>query len=369
MENSRKYQTEVSWTSTAIDIAIRLGVLAVLLALCFQILRPFITPVIWGIIIAVAMYPLYQKLNTKLGDRRKLTAVVMTLAALLILILPGVQLTISSVDSIQNINAKLKDGELKIPPPPEGVARWPVIGESVSDLWQAASVNLESILVKFQSQIFAVAKWVLKTIVGTALGILGFAVSLVIAGVLMATAKSGGLMVKNLFVRLAGDRGADFAEIAGKTVRGVVKGIIGVSIIQSLLAGLGIAVAGIPGAGLWAFLCLILAITQIGIGPVMIIVIIYAFLKMSTLSAVLLTAWLVLVALVDGPLKAVLLGRGAPVPMLVIFLGAIGGFISLGFLGLFIGAVILSVGYKLFEAWLQEAVPAVSVAEDSETAE
>jgi predicted PurR-regulated permease PerM len=222
---------------------------------------------------------------------------------------------------------------------------------------------------KFEPQLKEFAKWLLKTVFGTAVGLLMFAISLIIAGVLMASAKSGGLMAESLFVRLAGDRGADFAKISVKTVRSVVKGIIGVSILQSLLAGLGFAVAGIPAAGLWALLCLILAIIQIGIVPVIIPVIIYAFSKMNSLTAVMVTVWLVLVAISDGPLKAVLMGRGASVPMLGLFLGAIGGFISFGFLGLFIGAVILSVGYKLFEVWLQEDRQSLLVDEADRTAD
>ncbi|MGA9535626.1 MAG: AI-2E family transporter [Desulfobacterales bacterium] len=365
MRISGKPERKASPTSTGIDIAIRLGVLAVLLAYCFQILRPFISPGIWGIIIAVALYPVYEKLNVKLGERRKLTAAVMTLSALLILILPGVQLAVSSVDTLKTLSTKLEEKDLKVPPPPERVGNWPVIGKSVKNLWQMASDNLESILMKFKSQVFGFSKWLLKIVFGTAVGLLMFAISLVIAGVLMASAKSGGQVAKKLFVRLAGERGPEFAEISTKTVRNVVKGIIGVSLLQSILAGLGFAVAGIPGAGLWALLCLFLAIIQIGIGPAIIPVIIYAFLKMSTLTAVILTVWLVLVALSDGPLKAVLLGRGASVPMLVIFLGAIGGFISFGFLGLFIGSVILSVGYKLLEVWLQEDTQSVPVVETS----
>jgi predicted PurR-regulated permease PerM len=365
MDISEKTERKASPTSAAIDIAIRLGVLAVLVAWCFQILRPFVSPIIWGIIIAVALYPVYQKLNAKLGDRRKLTAAIMTLSALLVIIIPGVQLAVSSVDSLKTLNTKLGNGELKVPPPPEGVGHLPFVGESLKNLWQKASDNLESTFMKFEPQVKALAKWLLNIVFGTAVGLLMFAVSLIIAGVLMATAESGGRMAKSLFVRLAGDRGVDFAEISVKTVRSVVKGIIGVSIIQSLLAGLGFAVAGIPAAGLWALLCLILAIIQIGIGPVTIPVIIYSFSKMSTLTAVMLTVWLVLLAISDGPLKAVLMGRGASVPTLLIFLGAIGGFISFGFLGLFIGAVILSVGYKLLEVWLQEATQPLPVVEVS----
>ena len=125
------------------------------------------------------------------------------------------------------------------------------------------------------------------------------------------------------------------------------------AIIQGFSAGMGFMVAGVPGAGLWAFLCLFLAIIQIGIAPVAIPVIIYMFYSADTLTAGLLMVWLILVMLSDNFLKPILLGRGAPVPMLVIFLGSIGGFISMGFIGLFIGAVILSLGFKLFREWLK----------------
>jgi predicted PurR-regulated permease PerM len=158
--------------------------------------------------------------------------------------------------------------------------------------------------------------------------------------------------MRDLFIRLAGRRGAEFADDAKVTVRNVVKGILGVAIIQALLAGVGFVVTGVPAAGLWAFLCLLLAIIQIGIAPIAIPVIIYMFYKASTLPAIILAVWLILVMLSDNFLKPLLLGRGAPVPMPVIFLGTIGGFISMGFLGLFIGALILSIGYKLFETWL-----------------
>lgn len=347
-------QTETSLTQKAIDIAIRLVVLAVLIAWCFQILRPFISPVIWGTIIAATLLPVFEKINTKLGDRRKSTATIITLGALMLIILPSIQLTVSTVDSLYTLSEKLQDGNLKLPPPPEAIGDWPVIGESIENLWQSAMVNLESTVVKFKPQIVGFAKWLLQNFLGIVTGLFMFAISIIIAGILMASAKSSGLMAKRLFVRVAGDQGEEIAEITVQTIRSVVKGIIGVSIIQSLLAGLGFAVAGIPAAGLWAFLCLVSAIIQIGIGPVVLWVIIYAFYTMGKLPAGLLTVWLVLVTASDGPMKAVIFGRGASVPMLVIFLGAIGGFIAIGFLGLFIGAVVLSVGYKLFEKWLQD---------------
>ncbi len=361
MKKTATTDSGASPAGRAVDIAIQLGALALLLAWCFQILRPFVSPAVWGIIIAVALHPVYERLNAQMGGRRKLSATVLTLAALLIIIVPSTQLALSSVDSLKDFSSTLPGGGLRIPPPPDSIGDWPVIGPSVKSTWQKASDNLASLVVKFEPQIVAFAKWLFTTLFSTAAGLLMFAVSLVIAGVLMASAQDGGRMARRLFVRLAGERGSEFAEIFVKTVRNVVKGIIGVSMAQALLIGLGLAAAGIPAAGLWALLCLILAIIQIGPAPVILPVIIYAFAKLGTVTAVLLTLWLLAAAISDGPMKAILMGRGAAVPMLVIFLGAIGGFISFGFLGLFIGAVILSVGYKLFEAWLQdsgEAMPA-----------
>ena len=369
MEKPAASKKEASPASIAVEIAIRLGVLAVLLAWCFQILKPFISPVVWAIIIAIAVYPVFERLNARLGGRRKLTAAVLIVFALLCIILPGVQLAVSSVDSLKALSTKMDGGVLKIPPPPTDVESWPVIGKFVAEWWQKASENIQSILVKFAPQVTALLKWLLKSLVGTAVSLLMFAVSLIIAGGLMATAKSGGVVVRHLFVRLAGERGDEFAEIAGRTVRSVVKGIIGVAIVQSIWAGVGFVLAGIPGAGIWALLCLILAIIQIGIGPVIVPVIVYAFWKLGTLTAILLTVWLILAAVGDGPLKAVLLGRGAAAPMLVIFLGTLGGFISAGFLGLFIGPVVLSVGYRLFEAWLRADGGASPIAESSGSAE
>jgi predicted PurR-regulated permease PerM len=260
----------------------------------------------------------------------------------------------SLVGGTKYINERIQRGEIKVPPPPDNIDEWPLIGKSLKDEWLEASENLKATLTRFQPQLKAMGLWLLKSAMGTALGLLQFALSIIIAGIFMANAGGSGKMARDLFVRLAGERGANFADIANKTVHNVVKGILGVAIIQSLLAGIGFFVAGVPAAGLWAFLCLFLAIIQIGIFPVVIPVIIYMFSSADTFTAGLLTGWLILVSLLDNFLKPLLMGRGAPVPLLVIFLGAIGGFISMGFIGLFVGAVILSIGFKLFRVWLED---------------
>jgi predicted PurR-regulated permease PerM len=174
-------------------------------------------------------------------------------------------------------------------------------------------------LTRYAPQLKAISLKLLELVMSTAMGLLLITFSVIIAGVLMANAKGGGKLVRDLFVSLAGERGSDFADVSTTTIRNVVKGILGVAIIQGLLAGMGFMVAGVPGAGVWAFLCLFLAIIQIGIAPVAIPVIIYMFYNADTLTAGLLMVWLILVMLSDNFLKPILLGRGAPVPMLVIF--------------------------------------------------
>ena len=353
MNQPAKIAQEKSYLEVAIDIAIRLGVLALLMAWCFQILRPFITLVIWGAVIAISFYPVCRKISELLGNRVKLASSIMIVISLLLIILPSIKMVGSLVDGMTYLNDKIQSGEIKIPPPPENVDAWPVIGKTLKNIWQEASVNLKATLARYATQLKSISLKLLELAGSTTMGLLQFTLSIIIAGVLMANAKGGGALVKELFVRLAGERGRDFADISTLTIRNVVKGILGVAIIQGLLAGMGFMVAGVPGAGVWAFLCLFLAIIQIGIAPVAIPVIIYMFYRADTLTAGLLTVWLILVMLSDNFLKPILLGRGAPVPMLVIFLGSIGGFLSMGFIGLFVGAVILSLGYKLFRAWLE----------------
>jgi predicted PurR-regulated permease PerM len=353
MNQPEKTKPEKSYMEKAVDIAIRIGVLALLIAWCFQILRPFITIVIWGAIIAISFYPICKKLSDLLGNRIKLAASIMIVITLLLIILPSIKMVGSLVDGVTYLNDKVHSGEFKVPPPPESIDRWPVIGQTLKNTWSEASVNLMATLTRYAPQLKTISLKLLEFAMGTTMGLLQFTLSIIIAGILMANAKGGGNFIRELFVSLAGERGNDFADISNVTIRNVVKGILGVAIIQGLLAGAGFMVAGVPVAGVWAFLCVFLAIIQIGIAPVALPVIIYMFYRADTLTAGLLAVWLILVMLSDNFLKPILLGRGAPVPMLVIFLGSIGGFISMGFIGLFVGAVILSLGFKLFQAWLE----------------
>ncbi|MBK8174650.1 MAG: AI-2E family transporter [Rhodospirillales bacterium] len=341
----------------ALEAAIRIGIIALLGAWCFEIVRPFVVPVVWGIIIAVAVFPAYLPIERALGGRRAMAAIVATLVMLAVLLVPTVMLAGTLVDGAEHVAGKLIDGSLSVPPPPPGVADWPLIGEPLEAFWKLASNDLARALQQIRPQLASGGRILLSTTADAGIGLLQFMLAIVIAGVLMAHAHDGDEVAHAFAQRLAGDRGPELAELGQATVRGVARGILGVALIQSLLAGLGFLAVGLPGAGLLAVLCLLLAIVQIGPGLVLIGAAIYVFSTAPTLIAVVFAVWCAFVALIDNVLKPILLGRGAKVPMVVVFIGAIGGFLATGIIGLFVGSVVLSLGYTLLCAWLKDTPP------------
>jgi predicted PurR-regulated permease PerM len=260
----------------------------------------------------------------------------------------------SLIDTVQEVSASLDKGTLSIPPPSESVRSWPAIGEPLYEFWSLASNNLGAALSKMTPQLKKFGIPLLSAAAGTGIGILKFAVSIIIAGVLLANDAGGGQVARALATRLTGERGPMVVELASATVRSVAVGILGVALIQTILASLGFLVVGVPGAGLWALLVLILAVVQLPTLLVLVPIIIYVFSTSSTVTAVVFAIWSILVGISDAFLKPLLMGRGVDVPMLVIFVGAIGGFMASGIIGLFVGAVVLALGYKVFLLWLDQ---------------
>ena len=342
-----------AYMNRALEASIHIGLVILLATACLLILLPFIPLVAWGIIIAVASYPGFRALQSMLGGRSGLTAVLFTLLLLALVIVPVVLLAKSLVEGIWVLAAHLKDGTLTIPPPPENIATWPIIGTPLKNVWDMASNNLTGALQKFAPQIKSVIPRILSTSAGIGLAELQFVLSIVVSGVLLANAQGAVEVTRSLANRLFGDKGPEFQDLVGSTIRSVTTGILGVALLQSLFAGLGFLVVGLPGAGLWAVIFLIAAVLQVG--PLVLIpAVIYVFAIASTTKAVVFLIWCIIVALMDNVLKPILLGRGVAVPIAVVFLGAIGGFVAMGIIGLFVGAIVLSVGYKLFLAWLEE---------------
>ena len=339
-------------SATVTNVVIRVGALAVLAFWCFRILQPFFVPVIWGIIIAVAIYPLYHILVGFLRGRQALAATLVTAVLLAVLLVPTIMLTTLLVENAASLAQHVRKDHIAIPPPPASVKDWPLIGEYVTDMWNLAAHNLADALKLIQPQLKAVGAWMLGMATSGGLGLIMFVFAFAIAGILLRYSEGASKVAHSLSGRLAGARGDEFAKLTGATIRSVAQGVLGVAMIQTLLAGLGFMVVGLPGAGIWAFLCLIAATVQIGVGPIVIPAVIYVFMTGDTTTAVIFLVWNALVLVLDNVLKPILLGRGVDVPMAVIFLGAIGGLLWSGIVGLFVGAIVLTLGYKLFEAWL-----------------
>jgi predicted PurR-regulated permease PerM len=362
MRNSSWSEEDKAFHIRTMDAAIRIALLSLLVLWCFNIMRPFIMPVLWGAIMAVAIYPLFVKAYTALGGRRKLTATLITLLALTLLITPTVMLAGSLVENTKSLAEQVQTGTLAVPPPSDTVKDWPLIGEKLYGSWKLASVNLEAALQKFSPQVEAASMWMLSAAAGIGGGILMFIVAIVVAGAFLVVGRSGSEAMETIAGRLMGTKGGkEFVQLAGATIRSVAQGVLGVAVIQSTLAAIGLLVMGVPYAGVWAILVLFCAIVQLP--PLLILgpIIVYEFSVADTLPAVVFMVWSLIVSVSDSFLKPLFLGRGMDTPMLVILLGAIGGMMLSGIIGLFVGAVVLAVGYSLLIAWLEQEAP------DSET--
>ena len=340
----------------ALEITIRVGFVMLLLLWCFRIAQPFIQIFLWGIIIAIAIFPVYRFLCSFLGGREKLAAILVTTLLLIILIVPSLMFAGSLVETAKKLSAGFSKGFLNIPSPQAAIKSWPIIGQPLYDFWYLASENLTSALSKIAPYLKVFGLWLLNTAAGAGFGIVSFVIAIIISGVMLANEERCVQMAKAIAVRLAGDRGGEFVKLSGATVRGVARGILGVAILQAILSGLGCIVVGVPGSGFWALLVLILAVVQLPTFLILGPIIIYVFYTANTVSAVLFAIWSILVGGCDSFLKPYLMGRGSDVPMFVVFIGAIGGFMLNGIIGLFIGAIILSLGFKLFQVWLNEDI-------------
>ena len=337
-----------------IQLAVRLGLLAFLVYWSFVLVRPFIPILVWSMVLTVALYPPYDWLSVHLGDRPKLAAATITVVILAIIIGPVTWLGFGLVDGLQDFAGQLGAGTLAIPSPPEGVKDWPIVGAQIYSLWDHASTNLRAALRELAPHLKPLAGPVLAFAGSAGFGTLKFVAAVAISGFLFHYGPRLVAAIRRIQARLVTQRSQDFVALAGLTIRTVAQGVIGVAVLQALLAGIGLKLAGVPHAGVLAFAVLILAILQIGSAVVLIPVIIWIWATKDFAVALPLTIYLLVVGLADNILKPMLMGRGLNTPMLVIFIGVLGGMLAHGILGLFVGPIILAVTWELIMAWIRE---------------
>ena len=340
---------------TTVRNTLRLVALLIILYWCYQILAPFIPLVLWAAIMAVAVYPLYRKLAARLGNRMKLSATLVTFVGLIVLTIPVVVLTDSLVGSTMHLAESISEGSLEIPQPPDYVKNWPVIGGKLHTGWQLASDNIDAAMKKYNSQLEVLRTGLIATAGVAGAAFMQMFFSIIIAGVFLASAEGSVAGTRVVVNWMVGDRGPLLLAESTTTVRSVAQGILGVAILESIVAATGLVAAGLTAAGFWTFVILVLSIAQVPPLLTLAPLSIWALTTTEPLGATVLIICTVLVVLIDTLLKPVLLGRKANAPILVVLLGAIGGMMVWGIVGLFVGAVLLVLCWGALEFWIKEA--------------
>jgi predicted PurR-regulated permease PerM len=341
------------------DLLIRLGLIALLVVLCVRVFQPFVGLILWALVLAVALYPLHRRVAKWVGGRQGWAATLVVLAGVLLIGVPGVMLGNAFAGHTEALHSAFKNDAIAISPPDQAVAQWPLVGPQVFEIWHLAATDLPALLEKIKPQLESLSKFLLSMAASTVGGILQFLGSLIIAGIMMAHGESGSRAMQRIVSRVVGaDRGPRLHRLSTATIRSVATGVIGVAIIQALLVGLGLVWAEVPGAGLLALVILVIGIAQLPATIITLPVIGYLWWSGdSTPANIFFTAYLLLTGMADSVLKPLLLGRGVEAPMPVILLGALGGMVSGGIIGLFLGAVLLAVGYRIFMDWVAAGEP------------
>jgi predicted PurR-regulated permease PerM len=337
-----------------------LGVLflGALLGGSLWILRPFIGPAIWATMVVVATWPLMLRVQHALGGRRPLAVAVMTLALLLLFVVP---LTLAIVTIVGNADRMIEWAQaVSAYHLPETAPAWatqlPLVGGLVERTWsQATALGLRELLPKISPYAGSVTRWFVGQVGGIGMLLLQFLLTVLIAAVMYGAGEEAAEHVRRFARRLGGERGAQTVTLAGGAIRGVALGVGVTAFVQALLSGLGLLLAGVPFTGLLTALTFMLCIAQIGALPVLLGAAGWAFFNGDTGWGVFLVVVGAVVAMLDNVLRPLLIRMGADLPLLLIFAGVIGGLLAFGLVGIFVGPVVLAVSYTLLDAWVGDA--------------
>jgi predicted PurR-regulated permease PerM len=342
------------FTKKTVETTIKITMTLLLFTWCFFIVQPFIVPLVWSLIITISIYPLYNRMVALFRGRQKLTAVLIIAVLLIIIAVPCIVLVKIIVSNVEELVHQLSDGTFTIPLPTEKVATLPLVGEPLFKYWTLVSTNLVEALRQIAPQLKTLGTWLLTASFSLTIAFLQLLLAIVISGVLLVNADAGHQLALAIGKHLVGEKNEEFNQLSETTIRSVAFGVLGVALIQTLFAGLGFVVADVPGAGILTLACFFLAVIQVGPSYIVMPVAVYVFSTHETLFSVLFMLWAIFIAVIDNILKPLILGMGSRIPSVIIFIGAIGGMLFSGIIGLFVGAVVLALGYELFRAWVFE---------------
>ncbi|MDE2604684.1 MAG: AI-2E family transporter YdiK [Burkholderiales bacterium] len=330
-----------------------------LLAASFYILRPFLGALIWAIMIVVATWPLLLALERRTGGRRWVAAAVMTVLLLLVLVVPlsaAVGTLVANADAIAGWTHHLKDFQL--PLPPDWVRNLPLVGERAADFWENLAMGgTQALLALVTPYAGVVTKWLVSQAGGLGALVLQFLLTVVAAAVLYVQGEAVVGWVLRFGARLGGERGEEAIRLSGQAIRGVAMGVVVTAIVQTLIGGVGLLVAGIPFAAVLTVGMFLAAVAQIGAALVMMLPVVWLYWSGSPGWGTFLLVVTVVVGTLDNVLRPILIKKGADLPLLLIFVGVIGGLVAFGLIGIFVGPVVLAVTHTLANAWMDKERP------------
>jgi len=330
--------------------------IGVLIGFSFWILRPFLGAMVWATMIVVATWPVMLAIQARMWRKRALAVTVMTVALLLVLVVPfslAIGTIVSNADRVAEWAKSV--ATFKVPPPPEWVGKLPLVGSKTVQAWeQVAAAGIEDLAAKAAPYAGSVTKWFVAEVGSFGLVFVQFLLTVVLAAIMYAKGESAAAAVRRFGRRLAGPRGESSVHLAGQAIRGVALGVVVTALAQSVVGGIGLAVAGIPFAAILTAVMFMLAIAQLG--PILVLApaVIWLYWSGSTGWGTFLLVWTVVVGTMDNFLRPILIKKGANLPLLLIFAGVVGGLTAFGLVGIFVGPVVLAVSYTLLEAWVNE---------------
>jgi predicted PurR-regulated permease PerM len=330
--------------------------LGALIVASFWILRPFLAAAIWATMIVVATWPALLWFQARLWRRRALAVAAMTGILLLLFVVP-LSLAIGTIVlNADEILERLKSvASFRMPTPPAWVAGLPFIGSKVVLAWeQAAASGIEGVLARLMPYAGSMTQWFVAEAGNVGVLFVQFLLTLVLTALMYASGEADALAIGRFGRRLAGERGENAVRLAGQAIRSVALGVVVTAVVQAVLGGIGLGVAGVPFAGLLTAVMFFLCIAQIGPSPILVPAVIWLYWSGETAWGTFLLVWSLIVVTLDNVLRPMLIKRGADLPLLLIFAGVIGGLLAFGLVGIFVGPVVLAVAYTLLVAWIDD---------------
>lgn len=340
-----------------------LAIVAVLVIACLKIISPFLGALLWGTIIAISTWPLFDRLQRHLKGRQGVAAFILTGGLILVFVVPISLLVYSLTEHVASVSGLIKDlTTISLPPVPFWLADAPLIGPRINELWQHANTDMPALLETVKPAIKDGTAWLLKQSGSLSLSLLEFLLAIVLAGFLCVNSAGAKTLMERLIYRIAGQQGYALISVASQTVRSVSLGVVGTALIQAVLSVFGLIIAGVPGASLLGLFSFILAMMQIGTAPVWIPAAIWLGYQGATGWAIFTVVWGILINISDNFIKPYLIsqgGSGLPIPL--VFLGVLGGLLAWGFVGVFVGSTLLVVCFTLLKSWLDMEQPTPSI--------